>query len=105
LFALCCPKLNREPPVYVDPMVTRPFESITNVLEPPEMLENTTTFDPRVPGPTLRVLLAKRFVVVTAFDAYTLPMTWTFAVGVVVPTPIVLPDVILITSVLRVVPV
>ena len=59
-----CPKLKSDPPRYVDPIVTRPFESITKVLAPPEILEKMTTFVPRVPGPTSRPLLTNTFVAV-----------------------------------------
>jgi hypothetical protein len=65
LFAIVLPKLKSEPPPSTPPILTRPFESNTKVLEPPEIFENTTTFVPRVPGPTLRTLLMKTFVVVT----------------------------------------
>jgi hypothetical protein len=37
---------------------------MTNALAPPEILENTTTFVPRVPGPTSRPLLTNTFPVV-----------------------------------------
>ena len=67
-----CPKLKRDPPVYVDPIVTRPFESITKVLAPPLAFENMTTFDPNVPGPTSRPLSTNTFVVEREFEAYRL---------------------------------
>ena len=74
-----CPKLKREPPVYVDPIVTRPFESITNVFAPPEIFENITTLDPKVPGPTsspfdTKTFDATTFVVVTALEENILPV-------------------------------
>ena len=51
------------------PTPIRPLESITKTLEPPEILENTTTFVPSVPGPTSRPLFANTFTVERAFEA------------------------------------
>jgi hypothetical protein len=56
-------------PGLVVPIPIRPFESITNTFDPPLVFENTTTFVPRVPGPTSRPLSTKTFVVESEFEA------------------------------------
>ena len=83
-FPLTC----REVVGLVVPIPTQAFELITTIFCPPAMFENTATFEPIVPGPTLRVLVATTFVVLRELLAYTLPTTWRFAVGSPVPIPI-----------------
>jgi hypothetical protein len=49
-------------------MITVPFESIPMTFAKPAVFEKIKTFVPRVPGPTSRPFVAKRFVTVTEFE-------------------------------------